>query len=165
MSEPQNRPVPASYASPFKAVPNSFGKLIWEAKLMDSSIAWKPPRICILNNFNCPEHNTNVPMDRLWIAYASPFKAVPDPFGKLIWEAKLMESGIARKPPRTYCGMPGSPCLSKTGLMLARILNFLSGLSICVLLLLSTYPLFRRDSRWGYLFFGDPASLARNNIY
>ncbi len=47
-----------------------------------------------------------------------------------------------------YCGVLGSPCLSKTGLVLARIFLILSSLSVCI-----------------WQFFGDPASLARDNIY
>ena len=37
--------------------------------------------------------------------------------------------------PSIYCGVPGSPCLSKTGLVLARIFKILSSLSVCVHLL------------------------------
>ena len=72
-----------------------------------------------------------------------------------------------------YCGVPGSPFLSKTGLILARIFHF-DSLLVCMCLAIALRkscdvlegkrPVSRRglEPRW---FLGDPAPLALNNIY
>ncbi len=70
---------------------------------------------------------------------------------------------------KLYCGVPGSPCLSKTALVLARIFSFLIGLSVCIHLdkvlrspvdgLKGPWPVCRRSPE-PRQFFGDPALLA-----
>ncbi len=69
------------------------------------------------------------------------------------------------------------PALEKTGLMLARIFKFLSGLSICIhldrVLRTPCPPIDGLKGHWSVSrrgpepvqFFGDPASLARDNTY
>ncbi len=43
-----------------------------------------------------------------------------------------MEVSYQRHTVLVYCGMPGSPCLSKTGLISARIFLIFNNLSICI---------------------------------
>ncbi len=58
-----------------------------------------------------------------------------------------------------YCGVPGSPCLSKTGLSVDPYFLILSGLSLCK----GPWSVPRRCPE-PRRFIGDPASLTRDII-
>ncbi len=65
-------------------------------------------------------------------------KGLRNPYGKLdhhlcygVWMCKKTDFRFTLSV--EYCGVPGSPCLSKTGLILARIFHF-NGLSVCICL-------------------------------
>ena len=86
-----------------------------------------------------------------------------------IWAILMCKKSHAHKKLTvlSYCGVPGSPCLSKTGLILARIFffKFFSSLSVCTHLerVTASWPVSRRGPE-PRRFFGDPASLASDNI-
>ena len=77
---------------------------------------------------------------------------------------------VVHEPSPLYCGVPGSPCLSKTGLIVARIFCFFSGIHLGSVRpsppvdgLKGPWPVSRRCPE-PRRFFGDPALLAHDNI-